>query len=387
MNALIKFLKRPIASSLLAIAVGFAVAAVVLASAGYDPGKSFAALFSGAFGKPKYVANVFIKATPILLTGVGVAFAFQTGLFNIGAEGQYIFGTILSTLVGVTCNFPAPIQIPLVVLAGVVGGAALGAFIGFLKAKFGIHEVITSIMTNWIMLYLCNFVVMSDAFHKPNSTSALPVNPSSFTTILHEWKMSDEGMAALGNIPWLREMMLKTDFNAGFFIAVLVAIGAGILLSRTKLGYELRAVGYNKDAARFSGISVNRSIVLCMLISGAVCGLAGALNITGIAPHTITLLAAQEGYGFNGLSVAFIAGCSAVGCIPSSLLFAGLIYGGSSVQQVMGAPSEIINIMIGTIVFFIALPGITPKIADAIERRRANRAEAGKNVPATEKEA
>lgn len=387
MNALIRFLKRPIASSLLAILMGFAVAAVVLAVAGYDPARSFAALFSGAFGKPKYVANVFIKATPILLTGVGVAFAFQTGLFNIGAEGQYIFGTILSTLVGVLCDFPAPIQIPLVVLAGVVGGAALGAFIGFLKAKFGIHEVITSIMTNWIMLYLCNFVVMSDTFHKPNSTSALPVNPSSYTTILHEWKMSDEGMAALGNIPWLREMMLKTDFNAGFFIAVFVAIGAGILLSRTKLGYELRAVGYNKDAARFSGISVDRSIVLCMLISGAVCGLAGALNITGIAPHTITLLAAQEGYGFNGLSVAFIAGCSAVGCIPSSLLFAGLIYGGSSVQQVMGAPSEIINIMIGTIVFFIALPGITPKIADFIERRRAARTESGENVPATEKEA
>ncbi|MBR3326099.1 MAG: ABC transporter permease, partial [Atopobiaceae bacterium] len=123
------------------------------------------------------------------------------------------------------------------------------------------------------------------------------------------------------------------------------------------------------------------------LISGAVCGLAGALNITGIAPHTITLLAAQEGYGFNGLSVAFIAGCSAIGCIPSSLLFAGLIYGGSSVQQVMGAPSEIINIMIGTIVFFIALPGITPKIAAFIERKKVARADAGKNAPATGKEA
>ena len=387
MNGLIKFLKRPIASSLLAILMGFIVAAFILLIAGYDPASSFAALFNGALGKPKYIANVFIKATPILLTGVGVAFAFQTGLFNIGAEGQYILGTILSTLVGVTFNFPAPIQIPLVVLSGVVGGAALGAFIGFLKAKFGIHEVITSIMTNWIMLYLCNFVVMSDQFHKPNSTSALPINSSSFTTILHEWKMSDEGLATLSNVPWLREMLLKTDFNAGFFIAVLIAIGASILLSRTKLGYELRAVGFNKDAARFSGISVNRSIVLCMLISGAVCGLAGALNITGIAPHTITLLAAQEGYGFNGLSVAFIAGCSAIGCIPSSLLFAGLIYGGSSVQQVMGAPSEIINIMIGTIVFFIALPGITPKIAAFIERKKAARADAGKNAPATGKEA
>jgi simple sugar transport system permease protein len=369
-NAVIKFLRKPIASSIVAILVGFVVAAIVLVAAGYDPIGSFAALFNGALGRPKYIANVIIKATPILLTGVGVAFAFQTGLFNIGAEGQYIFGTVLSTLVGINCNFPAPIQIPLVILSGVAGGAALGAFIGFLKAKFGIHEVITSIMTNWIMLYLCNFVVMSDAFHKPNSTSALPTNPSGYTTLFHQWKKSEAGVEFLNGIPWLKEVMLKTDINAGFLIAVLVAIGAGILLSRTKLGYELRAVGYNRDAARFSGIAVDRSIVLCMLISGAVCGLAGALNITGISPHTITLLAAQEGYGFNGLSVAFIAGCSTVGCIPSSLLFSGLIYGGMSVQQVMGAPSDIINIMIGTIVFFIALPGITPTIANWLERRR-----------------
>ena len=370
MSKLEKFLRGRFAAALVAVLVGFAVAAVVLAAAGYNPIGSFAALFQGALGKPKYIANVIIKATPILLTGVGVAFAFQTGLFNIGAEGQYILATILSTIVGVKLNLPAVIQVPLVVCSGVLGGAALGAFIGFLKAKFGIHEVITSIMTNWIMLYLNNFVVSTDTFHKTNSTAALPVNPSSYTMILPNWKKSEAGKALLGNIPWLREVMLKTDVNFGFIIAIAVAIFAGYLLSRTKLGYELRAVGYNKDAARFSGINVDRSIVLCMLISGSFCGLAGALNITGISPHTITTLAAQEGYGFNGLSVAFIAGCSTVGCIPASLLFAGLIYGGMTVQQVMGAPSDIINIMIGTIVFFIALPGVTPMLADMVAKRR-----------------
>ena len=373
MSKLEKFLRGRFAAALVAVLVGFAVAAVVLAAAGYNPIGSFAALFQGALGKPKYIANVIIKATPILLTGVGVAFAFQTGLFNIGAEGQYILATILSTIVGVKLNLPAVIQVPLVVCSGVLGGAALGAFIGFLKAKFGIHEVITSIMTNWIMLYLNNFVVSTDTFHKTNSTAALPINPSSYTMILPNWKKSEAGKALLGNIPWLREVMLKTDVNFGFIIAIAVAIFAGYLLSRTKLGYELRAVGYNKDAARFSGINVDRSIVLCMLISGSFCGLAGALNITGISPHTITTLAAQEGYGFNGLSVAFIAGCSTVGCIPASLLFAGLIYGGMTVQQVMGAPSDIINIMIGTIVFFIALPGVTPMLADMVAKRRKSK--------------
>ena len=369
MKALIKFLRKPIASSIVAILLGFLVAAVVLAVAGYDPLGSFGALFSGALGRPKYIANVIIKATPILLTGVGVAFAFQTGLFNIGAEGQYILGTILTSIVGVMVDLPPVLEIPLLICCGIFGGALLGAFIGFLKAKFGIHEVITSIMTNWIILYLCNFVVMSDTFHKENSTSALPINTSGYTTILYNWKKSDAGIEFLNGIPWLKEVLLKTDLNIGFIVGILVAIFAGWLLSRTKLGYELRAVGYNRDAARFSGINVDRSIILCMVISGAFCGLAGSLNITGISPHAITQLAAQEGYGFNGLSVAFIAGCSTVGCIPSSLLFAGLIYGGMSVQQVMGAPSDIINIMIGTIVFFIALPGITNALADWIERR------------------
>lgn len=376
MSAVIRFLRRPVASALVAILLGFAVAAVILAMAGFNPFATFVTLAQGALGKPKYITNVIIKATPILLTGVGVAFAFQTGLFNIGAEGQYILGTVLATIVGVTFNFPGPIQVPLVILSGMLGGALLGAFIGFLKARLGIHEVITSIMCNWIMLYLCNFVVGTKTFHKPNSSSALPINVSGYTMILPDWKVSDEGIEYLVARPWLRDILLKTDLNIGFIIAVVVAVLIGILLSRTKLGYELRAVGLNKEAAKFAGIAVERGVVTCMLISGAICGLAGALNITGIAPHTITLLSVQEGYGFNGLSVAFIAGCSAVGCIPASLLFSGLIYGGMSVQQMLGVPSEIINIMIGTIVFFTALPAMAPKIANWLERRRHTAKEA-----------
>lgn len=373
MRELERFLRSRFAAALAAVLVGFAISALVLKAAGFDPLRSFAALFDGAFGKPKYVANVFIKATPILLTGVSVAFAYKTGLFNIGAEGQYILGTVLATIVGVTCNFPPVIQVPLVLLAGTLGGAAAGAFVGWLKARFGIHEVITSIMCNWIMFYLCNFVVMSDTFHKVESTSALAVNPSSFTLVLGTWKRSEAGRSFLEGIPWLREIMLKTDLNFGFLIAIAVALLASAVLTRTKLGYELRAVGFNRDAARFSGISVERSIVLSMLIAGGISGLAGALTITGISPHTVTLLAAMESYGFNGLSVAFIAACSPLGCIPSSVLFASLIYGGMTVQQVMGAPSDIINIMIGIIVFFTALPGITVALADLLAKVRRDK--------------
>ncbi len=375
MSPVAKILKKPIASAVIAILFGFCVAAVILASAGYDPIGSFAALFNGAFGKPKYISNVIIKATPLLLTGSAVAFAYKAGLFNIGGEGQYIAGTVLAVVVGSQINLPAPLQIPIVILVGTLGGAVLGGLVGWLKARFGIHEVITSIMFNWIALYLNNFVVQTDLFHKANSTATIPVNDSSFTMLLPNWKVSKEGMNALAGIPWFREMLVKTDMNVGIIVAIVAAVFIWWLLTRTKVGYEIRAVGLNKDAAQFAGISVEKNVVLCMVISGALCGLAGALTITGTSPHSISTLAAFENNGFNGLSVAFIAGCSPIGCIPASFLFAGLIYGGQSVQQVMGAPTEIINIMIGTIVFFMALGGIVPMLAERIERKRKLQAE------------
>lgn len=375
MSPVAKILKKPIASAVIAILFGFCVAAVILASAGYDPIGSFAALFNGAFGKPKYISNVIIKATPLLLTGSAVAFAYKAGLFNIGGEGQYIAGTVLAVVMGSQINLPAPLQIPIVILVGTLGGAVLGGLVGWLKARFGIHEVITSIMFNWIALYLNNFVVQTDLFHKANSTATIPVNDSSFTMLLPNWKVSKEGMNALSGIPWFKEMLVKTDMNVGIIVAIVAAVFIWWLLTRTKVGYEIRAVGLNKDAAQFAGISVEKNVVLCMVISGALCGLAGALTITGTSPHSISTLAAFENNGFNGLSVAFIAGCSPIGCIPASFLFAGLIYGGQSVQQVMGAPTEIINIMIGTIVFFMALGGIVPMLAERIERKRKLQAE------------
>lgn len=367
-----KILKKPIASTLIAILFGFIVAAVVLVIAGYNPGQAFSALFHGIFARPKYISNVIIKATPIILTGLSVAFAFQTGLFNIGAEGQYIAGAVAAVCVGTKLNLTPALQIPVVVLSGVLGGTLFGWIVGFLKAQFGIHEVITSIMLNWIGLYLSNFVVNSSAYHLPNSTSTYPVNPSSYTMVLPNWKTSDAGMAALRPHKWLYEVMLKTDVNWGFLIAVLMAALIWFLLYRSTKGYELRAVGFNKDAAEFAGISVGRNITDAMVIAGALSGLAGALTITGIAPHSISTLAAFENNGFNGLSVALIAGSSPVGCIFAGLLFGGLLYGGQSVQQDVGAPTEIINIMIGTIVFFVALTKVVPVLAEKLEKRGAS---------------
>lgn len=369
MEKTVKILKKPITSTIIAIVCGFAVAAVILAVAGYNPGAAFGALFNGIFGRPKYISNVIIKATPITLTALSVAFAYKVGLFNIGSEGQYIVGAAAANIVGYLCNFPPIIQIPLVILAGVAAGAFWGGIVGFLKAKFGIHEVLTSIMLNWIAFYLSNLIVNSNAFHQPNSTAAYPVNAGSYTMLLPNWKTSDAGIAALSGNKWLKEVLLKTDVNFGFLIAIAAAIFISMLLYRSTKGYELRAVGMNRDAAEFAGIPVAKNIMITMLIAGALSGLAAALVITGTDPHRISTLSAFENNGFNGLSVAFIAGSSPIGCIFAGLLFGGLLYGGQSIQASIGAPSEIINIMIGTIVFFVALTKVVPALAVRLEKR------------------
>ena len=369
MRTTVKILKKPITSTIIAILCGFIVASVILAFAGYNPFETIAVMFRGIFARPKSITNVVIKATPIILTGLSVAFAFKTGLFNIGAEGQYVAGTVAATVVGISLNLPAAIQIPVVILSGVVAGAILGGLVGFLKAKFGIHEVITSIMFNWICFYLQNYVANSVMFHKPNTTGTFPINNSGYTVVLNNWKTSKEGIRTLKDNKILSEILLKTDLNYGIIIAVVMAILVSVLLYKTTKGFELRSVGFNPNASQCAGINVRKNILQSMLIAGAISGLAGALTITGMAPHNISTISVFENNGFNGLSVALIAGSSPIGCVFAGLLFSGLIFGGQSVQSEIGAPSEIINIMIGTIVFFVALTTIVPVLADRLAKR------------------
>lgn len=362
-----RLFKKQITITLCSIFLGFLVAALILAIAGYNPIEVFAVLFQGMFSKPKYIVNIFVKATPIILTALSVVFAFKVGMFNIAAEGEFIVGTIAAVVVGILFDLPPVIQYPLVVLSGVVAGGLYGALIGFLKAKFGIHEVITGIMFNWIAFYAANFVVTLKRFHQENSSSTLSINDSGADAI-YNWKMSEAGREALKSNPFLMETVGKTDLNIGFIIAVVISIAIWIILRKTSKGFELRAVGMNKDASEFAGISVKKNIVHALLISGAIAGLAGSLTIVGVS-HKIFTIAAMENYGFNGLSVAMLSGSSPIGTIFAGLLFAGLFYGGGTIQSSIGAPSEIIDIMVGTIVFFVAIANIFPMLINQISKR------------------
>ena len=369
---LASILKSPFMCTLIAVICGFMVACGILLITGYSASQSLAIMISSIFSRPKFIVNVILKSTPLILTALSVAFAFKSGLLNIGAEGQYIVSTGVSTIVGIIFDFHPIIQIPLVILSGVLAGAVFGSLVGFLKSKFGIHEVLTSIMFNWIALYLCNYVSASEKFNRPESDGTYFINPSGYTILFNNWKFSEEGREFLKSNPLLNDIILKTDFNLNFLIAVLMAIVTWIIIYKTKKGYELRVTGLNPDAAQNAGINVQKNIIYTMIISGALSGLAGALSITGTSLHGIQTLAMFENYGFNGLSVALIAGSSPIGCIFAGLMFSAIIYSGQSLQFKIGAPSEIVNIMIGVIVFFVALVRIVPSVVNKFLERKEN---------------
>ncbi|MGL5438824.1 MAG: ABC transporter permease [Filifactoraceae bacterium] len=365
----IKFLRNPIATSVLAIIIGLGVGMIILAAAGYNPVEAYGAMIDGIIGKPKYLAQVLIKSTPLIFTGFSVAFAFKTGLFNIGAEGQYIVGSIAAVVVGAKFNLPPGIHFMAVILAAILAAGIWGGFVGLLKSKFGIHEVITCIMMNWIALYLNNYLISTTWLKKPGTGASFEVAESSWSVILNSWKFSDAGKTYMADKPLLLDTLLKTDLNYGIILALVVAILLWFVLRKTTLGFELRAVGSSNTASEYAGINVNKNIILSMAIAGALAGLAGALQITGIMPHRITSLAAFEGAGFDGISVALIAASNPLGVLLSGLLFGALKFGSYAIQSKIGAPSEIISIVIGIIVFFVAISKVFVMLSDKLEAK------------------
>ncbi|MDR0404723.1 MAG: ABC transporter permease [Oscillospiraceae bacterium] len=360
MTTVEKFLKKPIFSLIFSVLLGFLVSSIILVITGYSVPDVLQSLFEGVFSRPRHMANVIIKSTPIILTGVSIALAFKAGLFNMGAEGQFILGSVAALITGSILDLPPVLQVLAIIVSGIIAGALLGALTGFLKSKFGAHEVITGIMFNWMALHFSNFIVNLKEFHKPNSASTFPIKSSGFTGIR-------------SNLGFLKDTsfsdILKTEVNLGIIIAVIVAIFMSIVINKTKKGYEICAIGLNEKAAESAGMNVFKNIIQVMTVSGGISGLAAALMVTGISPHSVSASTNFENNGFNGLAVALIASNSPIGCIFSGLFFGGLLYGGRSVQADVGTPSEIINIIIGVIIFFVAIAKIFPLVVSKFSKK------------------
>ena len=365
-----KFLNGSLGLTLISIVLGFLLGAIILLVAGFNPLEAYWVILKGIFSRSKYISYVIIYATPLIITGLSVAFALRTGLFNIGAEGQYIMGAIMAAAAGYFFELPLILHVTLAVGLAVIAGALWGGLAGYIKARFGVHEVISTIMLNWIALYFSNFVVTLKVFGSQGTGKSYAIQSTARINLLSDWKISEAGIEFIRSHKILGDI-LKTPINAGIIFAILLAVLVWYILNKTTLGYELRAVGFNPHAAEAGGINVKKSMVISMLISGGLAGAAGAFQVLGVS-HRIAKLAAMEGYGFDGIAVSLIGNNTGPGSVFAGLLFGALKYGGSKIQDSMQAPTEVINIMIGTIILFVAMPKLIRLILTILERRAKN---------------
>jgi simple sugar transport system permease protein len=327
----------------------------------------YVAMFHGAVFDPhakqalRPIENTIVDATPLVFAGLAVALPFRAGLFNIGGQSQLIVGAVCATWVGFTLSAPMPLHVLLVIIAGIVGGALVGGLTGLLKARFGAHEVITSIMLNNISLGVLAWLIKTKAFHDPNRQDAIS-KPVKSTALLP---------AIQGSSP---------EVNLSTVLAILAVLLVWWLMTRSTLGFRLRALGSNPDAARTAGISVSRNQVYAMLLAGGLMGLVAVTQISGTlsASHAMTTTL-DNGIGFTGITVALLGRGRPVGVALAALLFGALDAGGVAMEAATTptVPHDVVTVVQAVIVVFVA----APKLVQEIFRLREIRGSGGGAVP------
>ena len=343
----------------LAVLTGLILGAFAIIISGANVFTAYGALFVGSFGDPVRYFNGFqqlfttgettallraiyplteslVTATPYIFAGLSVALGFRCGLFNIGAEGQFFIGALCSAFVGYSIvGLPAYIHLPLAVLGGAAGGALWGVIPGYLKAKFGAHEVVNTMMMNWIAFKLSDWLLNG------------PMKASGFRPVTPNVELSAE-------LP--RFFPDPIRLNWGLILAFVVAYALYWFLFKTTLGFEIRSVGANPDAAKYAGMSIVRNIVLVMAMSGGLAGLAGAAQVLGV-DHWVGQ-GFSAGYGYDAIALALLGKSHPFGVVLSALLFGFLRSGATRMQSMAGIPIDIISIIQGMIIIFIAAPEI-----------------------------
>lgn len=321
---------------IIAVILGFLAGALVMLATGHNPITAYAALLKGAgfHGDIKRIGDTILNTTPLILTGLSVAFAFRTGLFNIGASGQMLIGGMVAVFLGVQVTLPRYLHVPLCVIGAMMAGALWGFIPGLLKAKYKINEVVTTIMLNYIAQWTVYYLV----------PKYIPGNFNTDSKIIKE--------TASLRTEFLTKLFKGSYVNMGLFIALISAIVVWFIIEKTTFGYELKAVGYNISAAQYSGMKVRRSMILSMMIAGALAGLAGATYYIGYANNIkIGVLPSQ---GPDGIAVALLGLNTPIGVVMAALLFGVMNSGRLFMQSSTDVPNELVPIIIATIIFFAA---------------------------------
>ncbi len=317
---------------------------------------AYRGLFLGAFGGRQAIANTLVEATPYILAGLAVAVAFKCGLFNIGAEGQLFMGALAAATVGANfLGLPTLIHLPLSLFAGALAGGIWAAIPGYLRARTGAHEVITTIMLNYIAFRLLDYLVTGPL--KDPSASALRTPFVASTAQLPRFIGALEDPSLTGGQTY-RPLIVSADPNwnlrlhLGFAIALLAVWGIWWLLNRTTTGFEIRTVGANPEAARYAGMSITKNFVLAMALSGVLAGLAGSGQVLGLEHNVKSLF--SSGYGFDSIAIALLAKSNPVGIIPAAIFWGALNNGRGLMQAQTGISIELIRIVQALTIMFVA---------------------------------
>lgn len=338
-RSLLRRIWRGVSVPLVAVLLAALIGAVLLLASGANPIEAYAALIEGAFGSPIAIQRTLEKATPLIFSGLAVAFAFKAGLFNIGAQGQLLIGAIVAAWVGYSIEgLPAIIHAPLALLIGGLAGALYGAIPGALKVYTGAHEVIVTIMLNYIAINITDFLA-DGPWKDPSPTNIVARTPK---------VLPSAELPILGNIP------------SGFIFAIIAAVIVWWVLYRTTLGYEVRTVGLNSSAAQYAGIRVARIIILTMAISGFLAGLGGAVETLGIVGRYQPGF--NAGLGFDGITTALLGKTNPFGVIPAAILLGAMRAGASQMQFDAGVAKEITDVITAFILFFVSADMIVKKL-------------------------
>ncbi len=319
----------------------------------FSPATVGAAFHGGPVGPIFYpISQSMSDATPLILTGLSVAIAFRAGLFNIGAAGQWIGGAIVATYLGFGLSMPPVIHVIVCLIGGIAGGAVIGWVVGELKARTGAHEVIVTIMLNYVMYNLLSYLLGTPrALQAPGQSNLISPNIAANAQLPH-----------VGGPP--------PEVDAGFLVALAAAAAVWWLLTRSTVGFQFRTVGANPSAARSAGMSVERSWALVMLIAGGLAGLSGASVIQGSAVHALTFNSYGT-YGFDGITVALLGRARPLGVVLAALLFGALHSGGTTMQAATQVPTDIAQVIQGLIVLFVAAPPLIRAMFRLREARAA----------------
>ncbi len=321
---------------LLSVPLALLIGAVMLLVLKANPLEAYKAILEGSIGSTFAITQTLVKATPLMLVGVGAVIAFRGGMVNIGGEGQIMVGALAAAAVALySPALPRGIILPLCLLTGALAGAVWGGIPGVLKARMGVNEILTTIMMNAIGMQLSNYFLRGPMMD--------PQQVAAGTYIAQT--------ALFPREVWLAKLIPQTLLHSGFILALVLSILVYIFLWRTTIGYRIRAVGLNVNASRYAGIRVQLYQSLSMALAGAFAGLAGAVEVLGVEHRVLEGI--SGGYGFSGLVVALFGGSHPLGAIPASILFGGLLVGGDKMQRTVQVPAAMIQAILGLIVVFV----------------------------------